>query len=59
MNRLEIIGGLVDGRTLNIYDRTCEAAKIVGDLLFENKITTELVELDEQSTVMKVRWKDG
>jgi hypothetical protein len=58
VNRLEIIGGLVDGKTLTVYDRTSDIYRIVNQLAVEDKVTMELVNLDEQSSVLKVRWKE-
>lgn len=56
MTREEIIAGLKAGRTLCCDRRDAPDLPIVMDLQNEGLVTTELVQLDEQSSVLKVRW---
>lgn len=58
MDREEIVAGLKAGRTLNIDRGDAPELPIVADLEREGLVTTRLVEIDEQSSVLKVKWKD-
>lgn len=58
MTREEIIAGLKAGRTLNIDRRDSPAIPIVEALEAEGLVIARLVELDDQSSVLKVRWKE-
>lgn len=55
MTREEILDGLRAGKTLCIDRRDSPALPIVMDLQAEGLATTELVQQDEQSSVLKVR----
>lgn len=57
MSRDEIIAGLKAGRTLNIDRRDAPELPIVFDLEREGLVRTRLVEVDEQSSVLKVYWE--
>jgi len=57
MTKEEIIAGLKAGRTLCIDRKDSPALPIALELESEGKVTTELIQLDEQSSVLKVRWK--
>ncbi len=55
-SREEMIAGLMAGRTLHV-DR-CDAPEL-DDLLAlerEGRVTSQLIEIDEQSSVLKFRW---
>ncbi len=55
--RDEIITGLKAGRTLCIDQRTAPELEIVRALEKEDLVSCHLINIDEQSTVLKVRWK--
>jgi hypothetical protein len=54
MDRVEIVAGLRAGRTLCIDRRDAPELLIVNDLVIEGIAQTELVQIDEQSSVLKV-----
>jgi hypothetical protein len=58
LTREQIISYLKAGRTLNI-DR-CDAPELkdVLELQRQGLVTTRLIEIDDQSSVLKVKWKD-
>lgn len=55
MDRDEILDGLRKGRTLNINRRDSPVLPIVLELEREGLVTTEIVQIDSQSSEMKVR----
>jgi hypothetical protein len=56
MTKDQIIAGLRAGRVLNIDRRDAPEHKDVAELISAGFATAELVELDEQSSVIKIRW---
>jgi hypothetical protein len=59
MTKEEIIVGLQKGRTLVIDRRDAPELPWVLELERKGKVTTELHQIDEQSSCLKVRWKNG
>ena len=57
ITRKEIVERLQRGWVLCIDQATAPELDIVRDLNREGLVMTELIEIDEQSTVLKVRWK--
>lgn len=55
-SRGDIIAGLQAGKTLCIDRKDSPVLPIVLKLQEEGFVTTKLVQLDEQSSVLKVRW---
>lgn len=55
--RENIIEGLKAGRTLVIDRRDSPALPICMDLAREGLVITDIVEYDDQSSALKVRWK--
>jgi hypothetical protein len=53
----DILPGLKAGKTLVIDRKDSPALPIVMKLQEEGLVTTELIQLDEQSSCLKVRWK--
>ena len=56
MTRDEIVAGLRQGRVLVIDRRDSPALPIVMELQDEGLVTTELVQYDEQSSGLRVKW---
>lgn len=57
--RNEILRGLRAGRVLNITRRDSHALPIVMAMQTDGLVTTELVQIDEQSSVLQVRIRDA
>jgi hypothetical protein len=55
----QIIAGLKAGRTLNIVRRDAPELKDVLDLEANGLVSTRLVEIDDQFSVLKARWTGG
>lgn len=53
----EIIAGLKAGRTLNVDRRGAPELVDLQALEAEGLVTSKLVVIDEQSSVLKFRWK--
>lgn len=58
MSRDEIVAGLKAGRTLNVDRRDAPELDILFDLEREGLVESRLVEIDEQSSVLKWRATD-
>lgn len=56
MQREEIIEGLKSGKILNIVRKDAPELPIVLDLENEGLVTTELKQIDEQSSCLRVKW---
>jgi len=56
MTREEIVEGLKAGHTLCVVRKDVPEAPIISDLIREGLVTTEIVQMEEQSSMMKVRW---
>ena len=56
MTRDEIVAGLRQGRVLVIDRRDSPALPIVMELQDEGLVTTELVQYDEQSSGLRIKW---
>jgi|1185.fasta_scaffold68518_2 hypothetical protein len=59
MTREEIVKGLKAGRVLHIDRMDSPALPIVVELEREGKVTTQLVQHDEQSSSLRVVWSKG
>ena len=55
--REQIVEGLKAGRTLMVDRSDAPELEDIIDLKNEGLVTTELIEIDTQSTALKVRWK--
>jgi hypothetical protein len=53
----QILAGLQAGRTLNVDRRDAPELPFLLDLERQGKVTSKLKEFDEQSSVLKFRWR--
>lgn len=56
MREQEILEGLQSGRTLNVQRKDDPNLPFILKLQEEGKVTIKIVQLEEQSSVMKVKW---
>lgn len=56
MTREELEAGLKAGKTLLVPRRDAPELAIILELQEEGKVTTKVLQVDEQSSLLQVRW---